>query len=154
MKNLSTIITAVLASVVISSCQPPPAPPSTLCADFSTQPDNATPPPPFPPAFTEAGGHITFTQLGPTAPAMIFNDTAGEVGLRLSGTGLEISTTPPAPNSKITMRFGTFPATVKLEAYDGATLVYTQTLNTGNTYQKSHNKHAAAVHEARVQGRQ
>jgi hypothetical protein len=131
---LSKVLCGLLTGF-ICSCQSPSPAPATLCADFSNQMDNATPPPPFPPAFTEAQGHLTFTQLPPAAPAMFFNKTAGAVGLQFSKAGLEITTTPPLAVNHITMRFGTFGSAVKLAAYNGATLVYSQTLNTGNTYQ-------------------
>jgi hypothetical protein len=135
MKNLSKIIVGVLASGLIGSCQPPAPPSANLCADFSTKTDNATPPPPFPPTFTEALGSLRFTEIPPATPAMFFNETAGKIGLQFSNAGLEMATTPPVPKSHITMLFGTFATSIKLMAYDGATLVYTQTINTANTYQ-------------------
>lgn len=99
------------------------------CADFSTKAANTN----AGSMFTQTG--FTFKQLGPPTPVMSFKEDAGEIGLQFFDAGLEIATTPPVPKSHVTMRLGTFPAAVKLAAYDGATLVYTQTFNTANTYQ-------------------
>jgi hypothetical protein len=66
---------------------------------------------------------------------MFFNANIGTVGLQFSNAGLEIATTPSTPKTQITMFFGTFGTSVKLTAYNGATAVFTKTINTANTFQ-------------------
>ena len=101
--------------------------PSPTCAEFSTRPANTI----AGSMFTQTG--FTFKQLGPQTPEMSFKEEAGEIGLNFFDAGLEI--TLPAPSKDVTMRIGTFGGVVKLTAYDGAASVYTQTINTANTYQ-------------------
>jgi hypothetical protein len=125
-KNLSKIVLGVLAIGLTCCCQPSPHP-STFCADFSNRAPNTTPPSN---PFTEAN-FLEFRQQPPGS--WIYLEEAGEIGLRFGEPGLEI--TLQAPKNHITMRFGTFSLPVKLTAYDGAASVYTQTINTANTYQ-------------------
>jgi hypothetical protein len=141
MRIIARIVSGIIAIGFVSCANtgtvvtnPPPVllPPGSVCADFSTRADDTSlgttfqlPPPP--------GFFFTFSQVGPPTPfVMFFNRTAGEVGLQFTTGGLEV--TLSTPKSHVVMRVGTFPAPIKVTAFDGLTFVSSQTINTANTY--------------------